>query len=46
MFLYTGYIIVYVVAFNALIMLVGRKEENPACKKLSDEVPDDLQWFS
>jgi len=25
-------------AFSALTLLVGRQEEHPACKKLSDEV--------
>jgi len=28
-------------AFRALTLLVGRQEEHPACKKLSDEV---LVW--
>ena len=31
------------VAFSALTLLVGRLEEHPACKKLSDEV---LVWLS
>jgi len=30
-------------AFSALTLLVGRQEERPACKKLSDEV---LVWLS
>jgi len=30
-------------AFSALTLLVGRQEEHPACKKLSDEV---LAWLS
>jgi len=30
-------------AFSALTLLVGRQEEHPACKKLSDEV---LMWLS
>ena len=30
-------------AFNALTLLVGRPEEQPACKKLSDDV---LMWLS
>jgi len=30
-------------AFSALSLLVGRQEEHPACKKLSDEL---LAWFS
>ena len=30
-------------AFSALTLLVGRQEEHPACKKLSDEV---LVWLS
>ena len=30
------------VAFSALTLLVGRQEEHPACKKLSDEV---LAWL-
>jgi len=33
----------YRVAFSALTLLVGRHEEHPACKKLTDEV---LAWFS
>jgi len=32
-----------VCAFSALALLVGRQEERPACKKLSDEV---LVWLS
>jgi len=31
------------VSFSALTLLVGRHEEHPACKKLSDEV---LAWLS
>jgi len=31
------------VAFSALTLLVGRQEEHPACKKLSDAV---LAWLS
>jgi len=31
------------VAFSALTLLVGRQEEHPACKTLSDEV---LAWLS
>jgi len=30
-------------AFRALTLLVGRQEEHPACKELSDEV---LAWLS
>jgi len=30
-------------AFGALTLLVGRQEDHPACKKLSDEV---LMWLS
>jgi len=30
-------------AFSALTLLVGHQEENPACKKLSDEV---FVWLS
>ena len=30
------------VAFSALTVMVGRQEEHPACKKLSDEV---LAWL-
>ena len=30
-------------AFSALTLLVGRQEEHPACKKLSDAV---LAWLS
>jgi len=30
-------------AFIALTLLVGRQEEHPACKKLTDEV---LAWLS
>jgi len=30
-------------AISALILLVGHREEHPACKKLSDEV---LVWLS
>jgi len=30
-------------AFNALTLLVGRQEDDPACRKLSDEV---LAWLS
>jgi len=30
-------------AWDALTLLVGRQEENPACRKLSDEV---LVWLS
>jgi len=30
-------------AFRALTPLVGRQEEHPACKKMSDEV---LAWLS
>jgi len=30
-------------AFSALTLLVGRQQEYPACKKLSDEV---LAWLS
>jgi len=30
-------------AFSALSLLVGRQEENPACKNLSDEL---LAWLS
>jgi len=26
------------ITFSALMLLVGRQEEHPACKKLSDEV--------
>jgi len=33
----------YRFAFNALTLLVGRQEEHPACRKLSDEV---LAWLS
>jgi len=33
----------YLYAFSALTLLVGRQEEHPACKKLSDEV---LTWLS
>jgi len=29
--------------FSSLTLLVGHQEENPACKKLSDEV---LAWLS
>jgi len=29
--------------FSALTLLVGRQEEHPACKQLSDEV---LAWLS
>ena len=32
----------YLYAFSALTLLVGRQEEHPACKKLSDEV---LTWL-
>ena len=31
-------ILCYICAFSALTLLVGRQEEHPACKKLSDEV--------
>jgi len=31
------------IAFSALTLLVGRQEEHPACKRLSDEV---LAWLS
>jgi len=31
------------IAFSALTLLVGRQEEHPACKKLSDDV---LAWLS
>jgi len=31
------------ITFSALTPLVGRQEEHPACKKLSDEV---LVWLS
>ena len=39
------YLILYYtcLAFSALPLLVGRQEEHPACKKLSDEV---LAWLS
>ena len=30
-------------SFSALTLLVGRQEDHPACKKLSDDV---LAWFS
>jgi len=30
-------------AFSVLMLLVGRQEEHPACKKLSDEM---LAWLS
>jgi len=33
----------FFLAFSALMLLVGRHEEHPACKKLSDEV---LVWLS
>jgi len=32
-----------VIAFSALMLLVGHQEEHPACKKLTDEV---LAWLS
>jgi len=32
-----------IVAFRALMLLVGRQEGHPACEKLSDEV---LAWLS
>ena len=34
---------IYFPAFSALMLLVGRQEGHPACKKLSDEV---LAWLS
>ena len=34
---------IYRVAFSALTLLVGRQQEHPACKKLTDEV---LAWLS
>jgi len=34
---------VVLVAFHALTLLVGRREEHPACKKMSGEV---LAWLS
>jgi len=40
---YVVFFVVYSVAFSALILLVGRQEAHPACKKLSDEV---LAWLS
>jgi len=33
----------FIFAFSALTLLVGRQEEHPICKKLSDEV---LMWLS
>jgi len=36
-------LILAIFAFIALILLAGRQEEHPACKKLSDEV---LVWLS
>jgi len=30
--------VLHLIAFSALTLLVGRQEEHPACKKLSDEV--------
>jgi len=36
-------IYVYLQNFTALTLLVGRLEEHPACKRLSDEV---LAWLS
>jgi len=36
-------IVITVIAFNALMQLVGHQEEHPACKKLSDGV---LVWLS
>jgi len=33
----------YSVAFSVLTLLVGRQEEHPACKKMSDEI---LVWLS
>jgi len=44
-----GYIISWLllifksIAFSALTLLVGRQEEHPACKKMSDEA---LAWLS
>jgi len=35
--------VTFVVAFSALTLSVGRQEEHPVCKKLSDEV---LVWLS
>ena len=41
---YKLYLLTYLlIAFSALMLLVGRQEEHPACKKLSDEV---LVWLS
>jgi len=36
-------IVITVIAFNALMQLVGHQEEHPACKKLSDGV---FVWLS
>jgi len=36
-------LLVIVAAFSALMLLVGRQEGHPACKKLSGEV---LAWLS
>jgi len=41
--LYFSDISVIFCAFSAFTLLVGRQEEHPACKKLSDEV---LVWLS
>ena len=37
------YVCMYVLAFSALMLLVGRQEGHPACKKLSGGV---LAWLS
>jgi len=40
---FTNGLILSVLAFSALMLLVGRQEGHPACKKLSGEV---LAWLS
>ena len=42
--MYTHYIyVIYINAFSALMLLVGRQEGHPACKNLSGGV---LAWLS
>jgi len=37
------FMIIVLIDFSALTQLVGRQEEHPVCRKLSDEV---LAWLS
>jgi len=41
--IFLGHIAMLNIAFSALMLLVGRQEGHPACKKLSGEV---LAWLS